>query len=130
MLIRVTCAIIEKDGKVLAAQRSASMSLPMKWEFPGGKFHDGEDAESCIRREIMEELAIELDLIRKLPVHSHAYGEKIIELTPFVCSVATGELQIREHNAIKWCSKDELQQLDWAEADIGVLNSYLQNGTK
>ena len=57
--IQVTCAIIARDGLVLAAQRSAVMSLPLKWEFPGGKINHGESTEECLRRELFEELSIQ-----------------------------------------------------------------------
>ena len=56
--IHVTCVIIERDGRVLAAQRSASMVLPLKWEFPGGKIDPGESSEECLRRELLEELRV------------------------------------------------------------------------
>ena len=57
--IHVTCAIIERNGLVLAARRSASMHLPLKWEFPGGKIRAGEDPGECLKREIREELDLE-----------------------------------------------------------------------
>ena len=56
--IHVTCAIIERDGLVLAAQRSAIMSMPLKWEFPGGKVDVGEGLEECLCRELAEELGV------------------------------------------------------------------------
>lgn len=57
-IIQVTCGIILKDGKVLVAQRSEAMSLPLKWEFPGGKIVRGESEEDCLKRELLEELNI------------------------------------------------------------------------
>ena len=60
--IQVTCAIIERDGLVLAAQRSAAMSLPHKWEFPGGKIHQGKSTSECLRRELLEELNIHVSV--------------------------------------------------------------------
>ena len=56
--LQVSCAIIERDGLVLAARRSATMSLPLKWEFPGGKIDPGESPEECLVRELREELRI------------------------------------------------------------------------
>ena len=53
MHIHVTCAIIERDGLVLAARRSRSMRMPLKWEFPGGKIEPGESPEACLHRELM-----------------------------------------------------------------------------
>ena len=69
--LQVSCAIIERDGLVLAARRSATMSLPLKWEFPGGKIDPGESAEECLLRELREELRILVRLEQKLPISTH-----------------------------------------------------------
>jgi mutator protein MutT len=69
----VTRAIIERDGFVLAAQRSAMMSLPLKWEFPGGKIDQGESPEECLRREIAEEMNIQVEIGCSLPPSTHKY---------------------------------------------------------
>ena len=71
--IQVTCAIIERDELVLAAQRSVAMSLPLKWEFPGGKIHQGESPSECLRRELFEELNIHVSAGKSLPVSMYQY---------------------------------------------------------
>ncbi|MGV8815207.1 MAG: NUDIX domain-containing protein [Gelidibacter sp.] len=71
--IPVTCAIIHFGNKVLAVQRSETMSLPLKWEFAGGKIEPGESEEECIKREIFEELNIHINLKRKLTAVIHQY---------------------------------------------------------
>ena len=71
--IEVSCAIIEAEGLVLVAQRSESMSMPLKWEFPGGKVHAGESPEECLHRELKEELSITVEVVRNLPSASHDY---------------------------------------------------------
>lgn len=121
----VTCAIIERDGLVLAAQRSASMSLPLKWEFPGGKIDHGETPEECLRRELVEELGIRVKMGRRLPLTTHHYPEFTVTLHPFVCTIEKGEMVLHEHAAVAWLPPDELHSLDWAEADLPVLRSYL-----
>ncbi|MDZ7667653.1 MAG: NUDIX domain-containing protein [Desulfotignum sp.] len=74
--LHVTCAIIEQDGCVLAAQRSRSMAMPLKWEFPGGKIKPGETPEHCLCREIAEELAIDLaDTACKLMCEMASFDE-------------------------------------------------------
>jgi len=123
--IRVACAVIEDDGKILAAQRSETMSMPLKWEFPGGKLHDGESAEECLARELMEELGVRVRIKRALPPVYHCYDDFAIELIPFVCSLAGGNLLINEHRAIAWRSPHQLTELDWPAADIPVIASYL-----
>ena len=127
-MITVTCAIIEKDGKVLCAQRSEVMHLPLKWEFPGGKVEDDEDPEECLKREIREELGIEINIIERLTSNKHTYpDQKMFELIPYRCSIAGGKLVAKEHKLVKWLNRSELRELDWAEADIPVLNHYLIN---
>jgi len=123
--IHVTCAIIESDGFVLAAQRSAVMSLPLKWEFPGGKIHPGETPEECLRRELLEELGIHVRLGKSLPPSSHRYPAISVTLHPFVCAIESGEIVLHEHAAIAWLPPQELHTLDWAEADLAVIEAYL-----
>lgn len=123
--IHVTCAIIERDGYVLAAQRSAQMSLPLKWEFPGGKIDQGESPEECLRREIAEEMNIEVEIGSGLPPSTHNYPAFSITLYPFVCSIENGEITLAEHSAIAWLVPEQLDTLDWAEADIPVVKTYL-----
>ena len=128
-MIVVTCAIIEKDGMVLCAQRSESMHLPLKWEFPGGKVAGSESPEDCLRREISEELGIEVEIITRLPSNRHSYpGRDPFELAPFICHVSGGTPFAREHRQIKWVKKSDLRSLDWAAADIPVLENYLRQG--
>jgi 8-oxo-dGTP diphosphatase len=123
--IHVTCAIIERDGLILAAQRSASMSLPLKWEFPGGKIDPGESAEESLLREVVEELNIRVCVRKSLSSNTHNYPAFRITLYPFVCSIESGEIVLHEHAAITWRKPQDLQSLDWAEADVPVLRSYL-----
>lgn len=123
--IHVTCAIIERDGLVLAAQRSAVMSLPLKWEFPGGKIDPGESPEACLRRELMEELGIHVHVGKSLPSSTYQYPTFNVTLHPFVCAIELGEIVLLEHAAVTWLPPDELQTLDWAEADLPVIASYL-----
>jgi len=121
----VTCAIIERDGLVLAARRSAVMSMPLKWEFPGGKINPGESLQECLRRELLEEIGIRVILHEALPSHTHQYPECTVTLYPFVCAIASGEIVLHEHAAIAWLPPEFLQKLEWAEADLPVLASYL-----
>lgn len=103
------------------------MSLPLKWEFPGGKIEPGETAEACLIREIKEELHVDIEIVASLPTNTHQYPNVAILLIPFVCRITTGEIILKEHLDFKWLSKDELLALDWAEADVAVVKYYLEN---
>jgi len=124
-LIQVSCGIILKDGKILAAQRSETMSLPLKWEFPGGKLVNGETEEECLKREIYEELNISIEIRYKQKPHRHDYGSFEIELIPFVAEYTGGDLRLHEHRQANWYPPEELSVLDWAPADIPVLHEFL-----
>ena len=123
--LQVSCAIIERDGLVLAARRSATMSLPLKWEFPGGKIDPGESAEECLVRELQEELRICVQVERQVPVSTHHYPAVTVGLRPFVCTMATGHPNPQEHDTVAWFTPEKLCTLDWAAADVPVLASYL-----
>ena len=123
--ISVACAVIEADGLVLAAQRSVTMSMPLKWEFPGGKMHDGETSEGCLVRELLEELNVTVTVRRPLKPVTYEYADFSVTLHPFVCAITEGEIILHEHKAIKWLAPGELPSLDWAEADFPVISEYL-----
>jgi 8-oxo-dGTP diphosphatase len=123
--IDVTCAIIEKNGQVLAAQRGPGMTMPLKWEFPGGKIKPGETAEGCIIREIREELGVEIRIETVLAPSSHAYPDLHVRLHPFVCRITSGRIKPTEHQVVQWIGHDRLSSLEWAAADVAVIRSYL-----
>lgn len=125
-MIHVSCAILIKDNKVLVCQRSSSMSLPLKWEFPGGKIEAGESKENCLKREIKEELHIDIDIIESLTPNVHHYSNFSITLYPFICEVKGGELKKTEHAQILWVDEEELMAFDWAEADIPIVKEFLK----
>lgn len=121
----VACAIIEQEGTVLAAQRSASMTLPLKWEFPGGKIEEGESPEECLQRELMEELGISVHIDEAISPATHSYPDFTVTLYPFTCRLAGGTLTMHEHNDLKWIGRQRMPELDWAAADLPVIDKYL-----
>lgn len=123
-LVKVPCAILERGGKVLAAQRSEGGSLALKWEFPGGKLEEGETEEECLRRELQEELSVEIAIGDRLPVTDRDDDTRTIRLVPFVCSLTSDTIVLTEHEQILWLTPEELPYLDWAEADRYVLRDY------
>ena len=124
--LKVTCAIIYFGEKILAVQRSEKMHLPLKWEFPGGKIEENESEQDCIKREIKEEINIEIDLVKRLTPSYFNYPNISIELIPFIANYINGEIILNEHKQYLLLKKQELLSLDWAEADIPILKE-LQN---
>ncbi len=125
-IIPVTCAIIHFDDKILAVQRSETMKLPLKWEFAGGKIEKGETEIDCIKREILEELNIIIEIKEKLTPVIHDYPDFKIKLIPFTADYLSGELILKEHASSVLVNKKELINLDWAEADLPIIKEYLE----
>jgi 8-oxo-dGTP diphosphatase len=127
--ILVVCAVIEQNGLILCAQRSETMALPLKWEFPGGKIEPGEAEEPALIREIQEELNVKIEILERLPVHDYAYTpEKVIRLIPYHCVIKdASQIQAREHAELRWVERHKLLELDWAAADVPVVNDVIQN---
>ena len=122
--VHVACAIIERDGLVLSALRSASMNLPLKWEFPGGKVEPGEGLEECLRRELVEEMGVQIAVGRPLTPATHEYPSFTVTLYPYVCSIVSGEITLYEHSAISWILAENMHELDWADADLPIIAEY------
>lgn len=126
MAIKVVCAILEQDGRVLVTQRSQHMPLPTLWEFPGGKVEAGETEEASIIREIKEEINLIIQPLRRLTPVVHRYGEKEIMLIPYTCKYLNGAVQLAEHMAYEWVEPAELLNYDWCPADVPIVEEYLK----
>ena len=120
-MIEVTCAIIIEKEQILVTQRSESMPHPLKWEFPGGKLKEGESAENCIKREIREELGLEIRVDQLLRATVYSYDTHTIKLIPFRCTIVNGSVSPAEHRSFRWVPIKELAELDWLEADVEVV---------
>jgi 8-oxo-dGTP diphosphatase len=117
--IQVVGAAIVRDGCVLMALRSATMSSPGLWEFPGGKVERGESAAAALRREIMEELGASVVVGEEvLPLDGEAPEAGAICLRVFRCELVAGTPRPREHAQLRWVSPRDLPALELAEADV------------
>jgi 8-oxo-dGTP diphosphatase len=128
--LEVVCALIERCVKVLIAKRPHDKDLAGKWEFPGGKSHQGEAIEIAIVREIEEELGCIVHPFRGLPPNTHSYPQLSITLIPLVCEIIDGTPTALEHAEIKWVVPEELSTYDWAEADIPIVEAYVASITE
>ncbi|RAU83214.1 (deoxy)nucleoside triphosphate pyrophosphohydrolase [Pontibacter arcticus] len=126
-MIKVTCAIIEQQGRVLVTQRSGKMSQPFLWEYPGGKLEPNETEEAALVREIKEELNIAIEPVFRLTSVIHTFPDNlVIELIPFICRYKGGNVSLTEHRSYQWSTLSDLKKYDWCPADIPVLNEYLE----
>jgi 8-oxo-dGTP diphosphatase len=124
-MLNVVCALIIKDDTILAAQLGDQTSHPFKWEFPGGKIKPGETSEEAIKREIYEELNLQVDVRKKLQPINYQYKTKKINLIPFICTIIKGQFKLIEHNDFGWYTINELLKLDLAEADRKLIELTL-----
>jgi len=111
----VVGAAIVRDGRVLAARRTAPPSAAGRWEFPGGKVEPGETEAESLVREIDEELGVRVTVVRWL-AGSEPIGERHL-LRVAVASMDGGEPVPTEHDAVRWLAVDELDDVDWLEPD-------------
>ncbi|MFN9596825.1 MAG: (deoxy)nucleoside triphosphate pyrophosphohydrolase [Bacteroidota bacterium] len=119
-MLRVACAVIIQNNKVLAVQRGANMKMAGKWEFPGGKLEPGETASQCIEREILEELAMNIQVEEEWPSTIHQYTDFQIELIPLRCESDQTRPILKEHQDFQWLDSESLFWVDWADADIPI----------
>jgi A/G-specific adenine glycosylase len=117
----IGAAIIHKNGRILITQRPLDGMLGGLWEFPGGKVHDGESLEECVRREIVEELGIEIAVRELFMTVKHAYTHFRITLHAFDCSHTTGRIQKIGVADYKWVKPAELALYAFPKADRVIL---------
>ena len=122
--IDVAAAVIVVDGKVFAARRKLGLHLAGCWEFPGGKVESGETPEQCLFRELREELSIITKVGQYIGENLHDYGSKIVRLIAFQVEHVEGDIQLVEHDELRWLAVEELDSIDWAPADIPIVELY------
>ena len=125
--IHVVGAVITDNGKILCAQRGLEKALPSLWEFPGGKIEATETPQQALQREIHEEMHIEIEIGEQVEHTVHEYDFGIVHLTTFYCRLVQGTPVLTEHIAIQWLKPSELDQLQWAPADIPAIEKLARN---
>lgn len=122
-IVRVAAGILWRDGKVLACQRDAE-GLAGNWEFPGGRVEDGESPEDALRRELREELDVQVHTAWPYDTIQGTCGQGPMELELFVCPLpATQEPHPIVHSQLRWLSHEELLDVDWLPADLTAAKS-------
>lgn len=125
-MIRVTAAVIERDGKILIAKRKSTDRMGGRWEFPGGKLNLNESPEECLKRELKEELNIEAQIGEFICRSKFRYMLVPLELLVYRAKYVSGELKALEHDDIKWVLPADLNKYDFVKADIGVVERLIK----
>lgn len=125
----VVAAIIFHDERILCVQRGISRFpyISYKWEFPGGKVEIDEKYEFALKREIVEELKMEIIVDYVFLRVDHSYQDFAITLHSYLCKCENPSFKLTEHLDFKWLLREELEQLDWAEADKPIVELLMLN---
>lgn len=123
--IEVVAAIIRHGDKVFATQRGYG-EFEGGWEFPGGKMEPGETPPQALIREIKEELDTEIEVGELIETVEYDYPKFHLTMHCFMCTVKSGHLVLKEHEAAKWLTKNTLDSVDWLPADEGIINKIKQ----
>ncbi len=119
---RVVAAVIERDGKLLVCQRTRHQTMPLKWEFPGGKIEEGEQPRDALRRELEEELGIDARIGDEIKRLRHTYPNgAMVELRFFVVREYQGEIENRIFREVQWSLPKDLPSYDFLDADATLV---------
>ena len=119
--IEVVAAILQRDGAYFATQRGYGEFEGM-WEFPGGKIEPGESREIALKREIQEELGVDITIENLLCTTEYDYPSFHLTMHCYLCSIASGEIELREHKSALWLTSDRLKDVAWLPADKEVID--------
>jgi 8-oxo-dGTP diphosphatase len=122
--VKVVAAIIRDRDRIFATQRGYG-EYKDGWEFPGGKIEPGETPQQALQREIKEELDTEILVGDLFTVVEHDYPDFHLSMQCFLCTISSGELKLKEHEAAKWLTRDQLDSVDWLPADVKVVEAYM-----
>lgn len=125
----VVAAVVCRDGRFLCMQKGETKYAytRFKWEFPGGKIEQGETPQAALRRELLEEMDFPVVVGCPVATVTHHYPDFSITMTAYRCTADTANFKLKEHAAFKWCRLKELSELDWAAADVAIVDA-LRNG--
>ncbi len=118
--VHVVAAVIRKDGKIFATQRGYG-EFKDGWEFPGGKIEEGETSEQALVREIKEELDTDIKVGKQIDTIEYDYPNFHLSMECFWCEIVKGGLELKEHEAARWLTKETLYSVDWLPADVSLI---------
>lgn len=123
----VAAAIIVKDNKILATQRKSG-EFKDGWEFPGGKLEPGENSLDACRREIREELDVEIGDEKFLVNVGYDYPSFRLNMDCYFCRIISGDIALHDHEAMRWLSSEDIDSVGWLPADIKVVEAIKSSG--
>lgn len=124
-IIDVVCAVFEKNGKIFICKRKLGLKHEGKWEFPGGKVIDGESVLKALRREIKEELNIEIEIGDEVSKVKCFEGK--FTLLAYHCEALNPIIKSNDHDNLKWVRKEELLSYDLLDADKIIIQQILES---
>lgn len=127
-MMRVTAAILWRAGEVLLARRTRPRWLAGKWEFPGGKIEPGESPETCLARELAEELGIQVEVAAHFMNTVHVYPELTVELVVHEVRLVSGQPTPHDHDRLAWVRPEQLQSYDLVPADLPIAARLAERG--
>jgi 8-oxo-dGTP diphosphatase len=123
---RVVAAVIEQKGKLLVCQRTRHQTMPLKWEFPGGKIEEGEQPRDALRRELEEELGIQAKVGDEIARVQHTYPTgAAVELRFYIVREYSGEMENRIFRDLRWSRPKDLAEYDFLEADASLVKDLV-----
>jgi 8-oxo-dGTP diphosphatase len=121
-MITVAAGILKQDERILICQRKRTGAFPLQWEFPGGKVEAGEDVQTCLRRELREELTIEAEIGREVSAFQYTYPDGFeVNLVFFRVDAYTGEITNQAFEQILWVEPPALLNYDFLEGDRALV---------
>jgi len=124
--IEVVGAIfIDDQNNVFCTRRKDFGELSLKWEFPGGKVESGETHQEALKREIMEELKVDINVLDHFLTVHHEYKTFSITFHSFLCEGSLTSYVLNDHEEAKWVNIQNLLELDWAEADLPIVTKIM-----
>jgi len=125
--VEVVAAIIIRDNKILCTQRSIDDPyLSLKWEFPGGKVEKDESHQEALKREIQEELNLNIEVNNLFLTVNHTYPHFHLIMHAYLCAMIDDAFTLNEHHHSEWLKAKELSKLDWVEADIDIVKKIIK----